>query len=1092
MLSFFEEFVWYTTIPLVALFAHREYTYEFSTPKYAILTVAAFLTGIYLFYKLLKSKQFKFFATPVHFAWLAFSIIALLSTYNTFVDNRFFFRQAIDIGLYLFLNVLISFYFSSIMNEKDKIVKFLFVFVLTGLFIAINAILNFYTGYDIMLGRIGDPFERASIKANIGNVIFVSNYLNMLLPIALYFVASLDVGIINLKKIWSIYLFKLTALISAILSFDVIVFSQTRSEYLALVIEAVVLALVYFFYLKKKEDNIVQELIKRDPKLLKKLLILRKVAIFSFLIAAILIVIVYNVPTPFNNYGSFNMTDRFSAMASVSSRDERFLSWFSTLYIWKNHKIIGQGIGTYQVYGLYGISDLIEAHPEYNYGWNNFKRAHNDYFQILSETGILGLTAIIVMLILLVVYVMKNVKKIAEKDDALLFFMLVLSGIVFAFQSTFSFPGHLLPNAILANFVISTGLGMYFNKVNGKEYILRLGKGLMLAILLLSIVGASMYLRWNHFISEVYFRKGNVAYSTLSTLRNELDRIDQYLHQLNQIESDLNSFSGRFEQLSPQTWHALKQAEAKRLNVPYNSLQAEAERQKYIAELKNKIQSEREYLTSQKNIIPQQIKKQYELAKDYLLKSVNLNHTYGKSYFYLAALSTDIIRIDELKLLMNSDPEKVLSQQADDYQKLINERFKHPYYLLLANYLRKNPDFIDKVNIAYAQAVIDSISLYELSLQTFTERNTFKTLAMRYASLYQFNKDLVEKLTDPELSKKISGNSPIFFNNYSTWVRKTIDIMPGGWNRFPDWKNIDIEQATTYGQDIYRYFANITTQLLSPMNVEARDLLVDLAKREIKTAKYMELKNVWGVPDGILDHLHALAREYQSINEYQESVYTYQQILEWYKETYEYIKKKITNKSTWDNKYNQFIEESKNTLDKILADEGKGYLSNSLTPIFVNMLSDAYKEFSDTDMKSIEKSYVDEMSRVPASFWVSISKKSVWKTIAQNKMNDFLQQISALQLSNDSQTKITNLANKVMTLNTMFLLERYKRFASHYELIIEELNNTVSRLLDVYKNTSEEEILKDWSEVSFNAPVYKSKQDVIKYLEILMASLTTK
>jgi len=72
VLSFFEELVLYITIPLVALFAHREYTYEFSTPKYAILTVATLLIGVYLLFRLLRTKKIKFFASKVHFIWLAF------------------------------------------------------------------------------------------------------------------------------------------------------------------------------------------------------------------------------------------------------------------------------------------------------------------------------------------------------------------------------------------------------------------------------------------------------------------------------------------------------------------------------------------------------------------------------------------------------------------------------------------------------------------------------------------------------------------------------------------------------------------------------------------------------------------------------------------------------------------------------------------------------------------------------------------------------------------------------------------------------------------------------------------------------------
>ncbi|MGB9796266.1 O-antigen ligase family protein [Fervidobacterium gondwanense] len=1086
MLSFFEELVLYITIPLVALFAHRQYTYEFSTPKYAILTVATLLIGLYLLWRMFKTKQIKFFASKIHFVWFAFSIVALLSTINTWKDNPYFFRQGIDIGLYLFLNVILAFYFATILNDKQKIVRFLFIFVLTGLFIAVNAILNFYMGYDIFLGQVGNPFERASIKANIGNVIFVSNYLNMLLPIALYFVISLDIGAINLKKFVGIAFVKIMSLISALLYITVIIFSQTRSEYLALIVEGILLAVAYIFYIRKRENLHEKELEKKNPSLLKKLKFLRRISVAVFVLITILLIVLYNVPSAFNNYGSFKMTDRFSAMASVSSMDERFLSWFSTIYIWQKHKILGQGIGTYQIYSLYGIADLIENNPEYNYGWNNFKRAHNDYFQVLSETGLIGFGLILVMLILLVIYVVKNTQKIDEQDDITLFSMLVLSGVVFAFQSVFSFPGHLLPNALLATFVLSVGLGKYFNKVDGKEYKLHGVKAVALGLVLVGTIGASTYLRWNHFISEVYFRNGNVAFQTMTMLRDQQTQIENYLKQLDQIESDLNSFSGQFVGLSEENWHGQKQAEARRLGIAYDRLKAENERQQTIQNIRSQINANRNQLLAQKQGIPNEIMKQYQEAKENLLKSVKLNHTYGKSFFYLAALAADPIRIEELKQRLKQDPQSVLNQEADEYHKLLPERFKTRYFAVLNDYLKANPDFVDKFDLATTQALVDSAGIYELSLLTFTERNTFKTLAVRYNSLYRVTEMLLDNIKDADLEQKIGGLLSIFFNKFDTWTRRTLYIMPGGWNRFPDWKNIDIELATSGGQDVYRFFANMTVTLKDPINYDARRLLVDMANLEIKTCKYMESKGVWGVPDGVLDHLHALAREYQLISDYQESVYTYKQLLDMYKETYEYISKKLSDEDSWKSTFEQLVEQSKQSLDKILEDDEKGSLSNSLTPIFVDKINRLHEQLIQTDFKAVEKDFVDQLSRLPASIWPQVSKKSVWKTNAYNSMLDFENQTRVLGFSDNAKSQITSLMTSIITSRSMMLYERYARFKAHYELIKDELLSTVVMLLDKYKSEEESEILKDWGEVSFNIPKYASKGEVIEFLNQLL------
>lgn len=1086
MLSFFEELILYITIPLVALFAHKEYTYEFSTPKYAILTVASLLIGLYLLYRLLKTKKVRFFASKVHFIWLAFSIVALLSTINTWRDNPNFFRQAFDIGLYLFLNVILSFYFSTILDDKEKISRFLFVFVLTGLFIAINAILNFYFGFDIMLGRVGEPFQRASIKANVGNVIFVSNYLNMLLPIAIYFVVSLDVGVLSTKRFITAFVFKMFALISAILYLVVIIFSQTRSEYLALIVEGILILIAYVFFIRKKEDKVEKELEMSAPALLKKLKLLRKITIYTFLVVTVLLIVLYNIPSPLNNQGSFSMTDRFSAMASVSSRDERFLSWFSTIYIWKNHKLLGQGIGTYQLYGLYGISDLINDKPLYSYGWNNFKRTHNDYFQVLAETGLVGLGLIVLMLVFLVVYVVKNIKKIYERDDAILFSMLVLSGVVFAFQSFFSFPGHLLPNALLATFVLSAGLGKYFNKVDGKEYEFAGTKAIVLGLLLLTVTGLSTYLRWNHFISEVYFRNGNVAFQTMNQLRSNLSQIDSYLKQLDQIESDLNNFRGQFEIYEPNRWHSYKQSTSGKLGGLYNRAQAENERLQNIQNIQNQIDANRRSLNAQKEAIPREILKYYEEAKSNFLKSVNLNSTYGKSYFYLAALASDPIRIDLFREELKKVPEKILNQDFDEYQKVLPEKFKYRYFRDLADYIKKNPALLDKFDLATTQALVDSACLYEYSLLTFTERNTFKTLAIRYNSLYMINKILIDLIDDANITNKLSALGSQFFNKFDTWTRKTLYIMPGGWNRFPDWKNLDIELATSGGQDIYRYFANLTVQALDPVNVESRNLLVDMARLEAETCMNMERKGVWGVPDGVMDYLHAFAHECQTISEYQESIYTYKQMLEWYKENYNYISKKLENKDYWDKNYEQFINNAKNNLDAILEKDEKGYLSNSLTVMFEERLRALYKFISGMDFVNIVREYIAELDKLPPSYWPRVNKAGVWKTNAYNSMKDFENQLRAQKFSEEAQKQLATLLSSVINFDLMQLYERYARFKAHYELIEEELVQTADNLRTLYERESEEKILSDWREPLFNIPKYEKKEDVLKFLDEIL------
>ncbi|MFN6992240.1 MAG: O-antigen ligase family protein, partial [Fervidobacterium sp.] len=609
-------------------------------------------------------------------------------------------------------------------------------------------------------------------------------------------------------------------------------------------------------------------------------------------------------------------------------------------------------------------------------------------------------------------------------------------------------------------------------------------KTILITSVLLIAVFLSMYLRWNHFVSEVYFRDGNVAFNTIVYLKQEESKIDYYLKQIESLEKDLNNFAGQFESLDPFKWHSVKEVQAKQSGVPYNKIQSEAERQRTILNYKNQIANQKTYLISQKNNIPGELMKQYKVAKESFLKSVRLNHTYGKSYFYLAALATEPIRIQELYNLLKSDPKSVLSQNGDDIQKIIPKKYRYAFYEPLSDLVKENPAVLEKINLADIQGLVDSLSIYELSLNTFTERNTFKAIAMRYHSLYQVNSYLlnnINNINNNEIERKIYGYFSLFFNGFANWARKTVNLVPGGWNRFLDWKHYDLERAMN-GEDIYRYFATAAVTIRDPVNVESRELLVDLAQKEIITSINMELKNAWGVPDGVLDYLHALAREYQVIGEYQESVYTYDEILKRYKKIYEMLRKKVSNSDILRDKFKQFVEKFEQNFDSVLKKEGKDFLTTNFTPLIINNLEGTFDKFISSDFKEAEKEFQQELDRLTPSLWTGLKKMSIWKKLTNEAIKYPRSQIQYLQLSDESVMTIEKLLDSVVNLNFMLMYERYARFTNHYEIIREEAVKTIEELIRRYENESEDKILLDWSEVSFNAPKLNSKQEVLTFL----------
>ncbi|OOC37580.1 polymerase [Thermosipho melanesiensis] len=1055
------------TIVLVALFASPKLTYEFSVPKYAILTFAFSVLFTYLAAKVIKEKKISIYISPAHIIWFFFAISSIISSFNTLRDNPFYFRQSFDIGLYVLFNVLVAFYISSEYNEKKRINILLFTFMLTGLFISIDALLNFYIGYDIFLGKVGQPLSRGSIKASVGNVIFVANYIDMLLPIALYFLLAYDLGV---KKFWQVSLIKLSSLVSFILGLMAVIVSQTRSEYLAIIVMSVMYVIFYFVWRKKSSP------IPQIKKLTNLLLIV-------LLIVSVFIVLIYNTENPLTGQGKVNMTNRFSAMASVSSRDERFLSWFTSLELWEDHKIFGTGIGTYQLLSLTKMGEYLEKHPELYYGWNNFKRAHNDYFQVLGETGIVGLSLIILLLAFLVYYFFTIPKKIENRDDLLLFLSLSISIVGFSIQSFFSFPGHLLPNALAAIVFVGIAIGPYFTKKPLKE--IKNTKAILLMLFILTVTYASTYLRWNHFISEVYFKEGNAAYLTFAKIMEEYPKAADYISQLEEKLKDLNKQQSEFYYLNKDVWKRQKIEEYKSKNLPYNEFEIENQRIAQINKIKNQLLSQIEQIKKQRSQLPSLAKDYYIKAKKNLLRSVTINHTYGKSYFYLATLAVQDFRINILKNNIKEHYEKIFNQDFDEFQKIIHNKTK--WLSVLVPYIKDRSEILDKFDFATAQAVIDSIGIYETSLLCFNERNTYKAIAMRFHSLHVLLKELLNYIDEEQYKEKIKKLVVIAFDKYVEYAKKTLTNMPGGWNRFSDWKNPDISKATR-GEDIYRFFASMTFKLQPPILKPVYEFTEWLAKMEIKAAKYMNLKNVWGVPNGVIDFLHATSFEYYKTGAIQEAIYILEKLHHMYKESFLISSERILKyKEALDNQIGALKEKYSKNIENVLSEipsSGRKVIVRN----FEEAVDKANEEFKRYNYIAVEADYMKKLISQKPQDWYNVSKNSIWSMIMVKHLNNFL---SNLQKMGVHTQIIINIKNEIQGLINIpsyaSIYESYARFIAHYKLIENDLKFNAEKLINTYSEMTDnmwENVIKDWGNVLLDEGTpLTTKEDILNFLK---------
>ena len=172
-----------------------------------------------------------------------------------------------------------------------------------------------------------------------------------------------------------------------------------------------------------------------------------------------LILIFAAITTIFSTENPINISRLTVAQRAVSaargqetSVRQRFMIWQISLLMAKDHPIIGQGIGTYKYHYLWYQGKYFED-PENQDKLNLAvwaREAHNEYVQILAETGVVGLFCWLFLLFTFFRGRYRNLRE--ERDDHTLFFPrlgFTMGVLVILVHATVSFPLHIIPNGIL-------------------------------------------------------------------------------------------------------------------------------------------------------------------------------------------------------------------------------------------------------------------------------------------------------------------------------------------------------------------------------------------------------------------------------------------------------------------------------------------------------------------------------------------------------------------------------------------------------------------------------------------------------------------
>ncbi len=784
----------------IPLFAHRSITYQYTIPKHALLAAFALLVMLKLLIESIRKKEFSVDLSYPNLLWFFFGIICLLSTTKVFVSNGIYFLFSVYAALYVILFGFMALYFSNRFTSKKSVVGVLLSFQISSLVVSTNGLLNFYTGFDLFVGESGRRFDRMALSSTIGNPIFTANFLSMVMISGIYLIFANDYGW-EAKKIKLMKFVKWFVVITSLINLVAFVLCLTRSEYLGFAIALVIFAVMYKIYSRNKLDD-RDAMFKKVHRTLKMVLML----------SSIVILIVFNIPSKLTR--GMTITQRFQAETVASNMEERLVAWRASIEQWRHNKLIGEGIATFRIRAIDWMQNVIEKHPESLYVWGNFKSTHNDYLQVLGETGLVGLGVIALSIISLIVYAFKYLKKAETKDDIFLFLSLGCSFIVYLAQSFFSFPSRFPSNTFFAAFVFGVATGRYFNRWKIMTHVIKakgFQKVLYLTVIYLLTVVVS-YFSWINFVAQVSYKAGLEAYTNLGAIREHRNNLLEYR---NLYEQKLTEFND------------------------------EATLSKLAQDL------ERIYKSIAKTVVSET--EMYQKALRNLTVSAQMSKTMGEAYFHLAFLAPG--RSPEMTLDFLAGDLSPLRGEYDAVQKLILPIYREKELEFLEQVIKEKPQIVQQV--ADLQAILDAIGLLRTSLHSLNDIGIYDGVAKFSAAACKIVDEIIETVNKEErfseIVEQLQSLREKYFSLLLIYAKMNIGKAPGSWNVYPDRKNVDLAKALE-GQDVYRAMAKAIYKV-GGTDERAIEALLYLAQKEVWACEYMYKKGVWAVPDGVIEYL---------------------------------------------------------------------------------------------------------------------------------------------------------------------------------------------------------------------------------------------
>jgi len=511
------------------------------------------------------------------FVFLLFLSFSLIYSTNRILSLRYFFQ----FFCYIFLSLLVI-----NLKIKNKLTRFANIFIISSLLISIYTIFHYY-------GLVKYFTEFGPVFSPIGQKNWTSNFLSLIIPVVL------SLYLLEAEKQKKFFYFITIAVI-----YTAIIICQSRGIWICILM-TIPLAFVLI-----KKSHLSYHFKKNRKNLILLLFIL------------LIITSIYSTDN-FLNRSPLTVPQRaFSVLSKEDhSVNMRLIILNTSLRMVKERPLFGFGLGTFNLHYPDFQTFYLQNEPKMIKFLSNHNvlEAHNEYIQMGTEIGIIGVA--IFIFILLYFYkkswVLLKTQKCDQKSKIL--YLGIFLGInIYLIHCLFTFPFHV--PFLGASFFILLGMAIFLQENNQKDnnYFLiriKLKKSLRIFILiclfLIFLISVDFFII-RPYLSEIFSFKGQKAYY---------------------IDNDLNKAIKNFEsasQLDPYNGRILLHLGATYINSNFlNKALLTLNKSKEFYKNKNVYRNiSLCYLKSGNN----------EKAKEILQKAIRLYPNYIKAYNDLASL----------------------------------------------------------------------------------------------------------------------------------------------------------------------------------------------------------------------------------------------------------------------------------------------------------------------------------------------------------------------------------------------------------------------------------------------------------------------